>query len=313
MIPIPPAQVQEAPASRDVAFPGFNAFPLAGTVLPATGSAWFAVLVADSGPLDRDWSDPRLPSSHGGRIFSEWLRDQGVGSLRFDKRIAASRDPKLNASLDAQAGDVRAALQAARILPEARGRQVLLVGHGEGALLGLMAAQDADALLLLAMPTQSMAKTIADHIALQLPAAKGAVNLAYLRSVFQAIRDTNPRPTPGPDTYPELVRLGKALMAPETLPFVRDTLDLDPWTMASRVPLPMLIVWGEKDVVAPSPPQLPASYKGTYLEIPGANHLFRKEPRNRTDLDGANALEGYRDDRPLADLAPVADWLKALK
>lgn len=311
MIPTPPAQVQEAPAPREVAFQGFGALPLRGTVLPGKGSPWFAVLVADSGPLDRDWSDPRLPV-HGGRIFANWLQDQGLGSFRFDKRMAGSRDPKLNTSLDAQAGDIRAAIQTAKALPEARGKRILLVGHGEGALLGMVAGQEADAFLLLAMPAQPMAKAILDEVALQLPPAKAAANLAYLRSVFQAIREDKPGPKAGGDVFPALARLGGSLMAPETLAFVRETLDLDPLAMACRTAVPTALVWGEKDIQAWMPRDLPRDFHGAVLDIRNANHLFREEPRPRAQLDGKTALEGYRDDRPLADLAAVADWIRTL-
>lgn len=311
MIPFPPAQVQEAPAPREVAFAGFNGLPLKGSVLPAEGP-WFAVLVGDSGPLDRNWSQPRLPA-HTGRALAEWLQGQGVGSLRFDKRIASSRDPKLNASLDAQSGDIEAAVAAARALPEARNRRILLVGHGEGALLSLLVARQADALLLLAMPSQPMGKALAEQIGLQLPASQAAPNRAYLQSVFQAIRTGRPTPAPGPDVLPALAQLAKGLMAPETLSFVRDTLDLDPWTMAAHVAVPMAVAWGGKDVQTWKPAQIPAAYTGTVLEVPDANHVFRLEPRPRADLDGASALDGYRDDRPLADLSPISAWIRSLK
>jgi hypothetical protein len=163
------------------------------------------------------------------------------------------------------------------------------------------------------MPTQSMGKAIAAQIALQLPADKAAPNLAYLQSVFTAIRNGKGTPVPGPDVHPSMGRMATSLMAKETLGFVRETLDLDPWTMASRVPVPVAAAWGEKDVLAARPAQVPASFIGQTFVIPGANHVFRQEPRSRTELDAASALEGYKDDRPLADLSPLATWIKALK
>jgi len=313
MLPaIPPAQVQSAPQAREVAFPGFNRLPLKGAVLGAQGLPWFAVLVADSGPLDRDWVQPALPGSHPGRALAQWLADQGVGSLRFDKRLFASRDPRLDTSLDAQAGDVAAALAAARALPEAKDRKLLLVGHGEGALLALLAAQGADALLLLAMPPRSMARSLADQIRAQLPPDTAAANMGFLEAVFQAIREGRPCPAAGPAVYPALARLGSGLMAPGTLDFVRATLDLDPWALAARAPCPAALVWGDRDVNAWKPAVIPASFHGTVLEIPGANHLFKREERPRKELDGASALAGYGDEVPLADLGPVAGWLRRL-
>ena len=41
--------------------------------------------------------------------------------------------------------------------------------------------------------------------------------------------------------------------------------------------------------------------------------LFKQEPRSRAELDGASALEGSRDGRPLADLTPLADWLRTFR
>ena len=92
------------------------------------------------------------------------------------------------------------------------------MGHGEGALLSLLAGEDADALLLLAMPGQSMARSLAERIALQLPADKAGPNLAYLRATFQAIRDRKGTPVPGPDAHPALGRLATSLMATTPAP-----------------------------------------------------------------------------------------------
>jgi hypothetical protein len=303
----------EAPAlpGRDLAIPGFNGLPLRATLLPGRGEALFAVLVADSGPLDRDWSGPRL-KSHPGRSLAQWLQARGIGSLRCDKRMAGSRDPHLDTSLDAQAGDLRAILAAARQLPEAKGRKLLLIGHGEGALLALLAGADADALLLLAMPGQSMAKALAEQLKPQLPPDQAPANLVYLEQVFQAIRAGKPTPKAGPEVHPAMARLGLALMAPETLDFVKATLDLDPWAMAARLPVPVAVAWGDRDVQAWKPAVIPAGFPGTVLDLPGANHLLKREDRPRTGLNGASALEGYGDEVPLADLKPIADWLERL-
>ncbi|MDP2876622.1 MAG: hypothetical protein Q8O00_10595, partial [Holophaga sp.] len=224
--PAGPAPVAKASSERELSFPGFNNFPLNGTVRTAQGHGYFTVLVAGSGPTDRDWSNPlirdpltgKLISSHGGRDFAGWLAEQGLSSLRWDKRFIGSMDPKLDISLDAQSGDIRAALAFARTLLEAKGKKMLLVGHSEGALLSLLVAKDADALLLLALPPQSMAKTIVEQLKLQLPSDRAAANLAYLEKVFQAIRANQPAPEAGVEVFPMLVtNLVKPLMRAESL------------------------------------------------------------------------------------------------
>ena len=313
-----PATLAPAP-DRELTFPGFNAFPLKGSVKAGGAHPYFAVMVAGSGPTDRDWSNPLIPTpSHGGRDFAAWLHEQGIGSLRYDKRFLGSKDPKLDISLDAQVGDLKAAMQAARALPEARGKKLLLVGHSEGALLSLLAAGGADGVLLLAMPGLSMGRVILAQVKAQLDAAGAPTDVAqanidYLTAAEASIRQDKTLPEAGAQVAPGVLRLARILAQAESRGFVRDTLDLDPWALAQRLPVPCAVVWGDRDVQTWKPDAVPPGFKGVVIELPEANHLLKRETRPRAALDGASALAAYGDKTPLADLAPVAQWLKALK
>lgn len=321
MIPMrtPPVLQAPAPADREVSFPGFNGTTLKASVRAAQGSTWFAVMVAGSGPTDRDWSNPLIPfPSHGGRDFAAWLAAQGLGSLRYDKRFIGTKDPKLDISLDAQVGDIKAALAAARTLPEAKGKKLLLVGHSEGALLSLLAAGDADALLLIGLPPESMGALIEAQVGRQLEAApedRRKANTDYLHAVLEAIRANTAATAPkaGDLVYPPLARLGESLMAPESIGFVRGTLDLDPWKLAARCPVPLAVVYGEEDMQCFPPQKAPDDFHGTFLRVPQANHLLKRETRPASDLTAALAMSAYGDDTPLADLGKLAAWLNQLK
>ena len=316
-----PACVQaQAPApDRQLGFPGFTAFPLEGSVKAGGTHPYFAVMVAGAGPMDRDWSNPLIPvPSHGGRDIAVWLQGQGIGSLRYDKRFIGSKDPRLNVSLDAQLGDIKAALMAALFLPEAKGKKLLLVGHGEGALLSLLAAGEADAVLLLAMPSTSMAKLILAQVKGELaaaaaPAEVSALNLAYVEAVLQAIRANQGLPPAPAGVAPGVSTLAQGLGRPESRGFVRDLLDLDPWGSAQRLPVPCALVWGDRDIQTRKPEGTPPDFKGTVIQIPEANHLFKREIRSWSELSGATAPTAYGDNTPMADLSPVAAWLKGLK
>ena len=305
-------------AERPIGFPGFNALPLKGSVLAGGDHPYFAVLVAGSGPTDRDWSNPLIPMpSHGGRDFARWLQDQGIGSLRFDKRFIGSKDATLDISLDAQVGDIRAAMQAARKLPEARGRKLLLIGHSEGALLSLLAAQDSDALLLIGLPGQSLRRQILDQVRMQfekggLAADLTKKNMGYLEAGLEALASGREIPSAGEGVLPALGGLLKQLGRPESLSFFRATMDLDPWRLAARVAVPHAAAWGDRDVQSWKP-LVPPSFKGAVIDLPGANHLLKRETRPLAQLSGANAGTAYGDSTPLADLAPLAEWLANLK
>ncbi len=310
--------IAQAP-DRELGFPGFNALPLRGSVKAGGAHSFFAVMVAGSGPTDRDWSNPLIPvPSHAGRDFAAWLQAQGLGSLRYDKRFIGSKDPRLDVSLDAQLGDVKAAMRAARALPEAKGKKLLLVGHSEGALLALLAAGEADAALLLAMPSLSYAKTIHAQVKAQLDAAgapkeTSEANLGHLDAALEAIRKNQDLPEAGPGVAPGVVALGRSLARGETRSFVRDLLDLDPWGAAQRLPVPCALVWGDRDIQAWRPEVVPAGFKGAVIELPEANQFFKKEVRDRASLSGITAATTYGDATTFADLSPVARWLGGLK
>ena len=62
-----------------------------GTVVRPDGDGPFpaVVLVAGSGPTDRDWCSPLLPGSNGsGRLFADALAGAGIASIRYDKRAS---------------------------------------------------------------------------------------------------------------------------------------------------------------------------------------------------------------------------------
>jgi hypothetical protein len=319
MLPAHPQTAVQTAPERLVGFPGFNGFPLKGSVKASGAHPYFAVMVAGSGPTDRDWSNPLIPTpSHGGRDLAAWLQGQGIGSLRYDKRFIGSKDPKLDISLDAQVGDIKAALKAARALPEAKRKKLLLVGHSEGALLSLLAGGEADAVLLLALPGMSMGKLIRAQVKAQLNAANApadfsAQNLGYLDEVLEAIRENRDLPAAAAGVAPGLTTLARGLARPESRGFVRDLLDLDPWGTAQRLTVPCAVVWGDRDVQTWKPEVLPPEFKGAVIPIPEANHLFKRETRDRAGLSGATAATTYGDGTPLADLSPLAAWLKNLK
>jgi hypothetical protein len=60
-----------------------------GTLVRPVGPGPFpaVVMVAGSGPTDRDWNSPLLPGTNGSaRLLAEALARAGIASLRYDKR-----------------------------------------------------------------------------------------------------------------------------------------------------------------------------------------------------------------------------------
>jgi pimeloyl-ACP methyl ester carboxylesterase len=180
-----------------------------------------------------------------------------------------------------------------------------------------VAGSETDALLLLGMPEKSMGATMRDQVARQLAQADASeearkANLGYLDRAFECLRARKLVPEPEGGVAPGVVALAKGMAAPSAVDFVRQTLDLDPWLLLSRATQPALLAWGDRDIQTPPPAELPKDLRAAHLILPGANHVLRKEDREAKGLNVANALDHYGDDTPMADLSPLAAWLKGL-
>src|SRR5579885_1415112 len=75
--------------SSEVSWPLDSTNVYGTLVRPAAPGPFPAVvMVAGSGPTDRDWNSPLIPGSNGSaRLLAEALARAGFASLRYDKRV----------------------------------------------------------------------------------------------------------------------------------------------------------------------------------------------------------------------------------
>lgn len=119
---------------------------LRGTlVLPeGCGPHTVALIVAGSGPTDRD-GDQSSIHARPYRLLAEALATSGIGSLRYDKAgVGASKGAIFSeATLRFEMGADDAALFVEALRADERVGRVIMVGHSEGSLVGMLAAQRA--------------------------------------------------------------------------------------------------------------------------------------------------------------------------
>ena len=107
---------------------------LAGTFTRPDGEGPFpaALLIAGSGPLDRDGDHPKLPLSVS-KDLARILTEEGWASVRFDKRgIGSSTGDYLSTGLHEEFADAEAALT--WLLGRTDVGPVVVIGHSVGAL-----------------------------------------------------------------------------------------------------------------------------------------------------------------------------------
>lgn len=250
----------KSPSEREVRFAGANGLALAGSLLiPAhTPDAKVpgVILVGGSGPVDRDGNAAGLTTDLYKQI-ARALAHEGIASLRYDKRsIGASAGPKQGESLveftrwENFVGDVVAAfafLQGQLEIDPNRGG---MIGHSEGGMLILQAAGEGKgfhpppaALVLVGTPGRRGEVVVRDQIARNVarnPFTAWWVNKENDR-IMAAIVKTGQVPADVP-----------ALLAPVYPPhlgkYLQSTLNFEGAAWAARVPCPVLVIAGERDL-----------------------------------------------------------------
>ena len=216
---------------------------LHGTLLTPEGpTRAVAVILPGSGPTDRDGNSPGGLVASTYRLLAEGLAEQGVATVRIDKRgvgasafaMVAEQDLTFQTYID----DARAwAAEAARITGKPC---VWLIGHSEGSQIALAAAQDDNpsvcGLVLLAGAGRPAGVVLREQFRAALPEALQAPAFAALDEL-EAGRTVT-------DAPPELA----ALFRPSVQPYLISWIGLDPTDLIRRYEGPVMIGQGTTDI-----------------------------------------------------------------
>lgn len=250
--------------------------PLQGTLsMPAGKPRAVVVIVPGSGPTDRDGNNPLGVSAAPYRLLAEGLGEAKVATVRFDKRgmfasRAAIADPNA-VTIGEYAADVRAWARAARAkagLPCA-----WILGHSEGGLVALAAAQQPEGicgLVLVSSLGRPLGAVLRDQLRAN-PANAPVLDqaLAALASVEDGRRVDVSGMNPG--LLP--------LFAPQVQGFLIDFLRYDPPKLAAATRVPMLVVQGDRDLqvgLADAKALAAANPRAKLVVIAGANHVLKQ-------------------------------------
>lgn len=282
-----------APTATPIALPAQPA-PLHGTLLtPETTPHAVAVIIPGSGPTDRDGDSVMGVSGGTYRLLAEALAQQGVASVRYDKRglgeSAAALTGEANLRFDTYVADAKAwAAEAARAenLPCA-----WLVGHSEGALVALAAVRTPDdkicGLVLLSGAGRPAGTVLREQLA-NAPEPLKTQAFAILEDLEHGRAATD---IPAPLL---------ALFRPSVQPYLMSWLPLDPAALIAAYPGPVMIGQGTTDIqinMTDAEALKAARPDATLTSFEGVNHLLKIAPADR-----AANIATYSD--PSLPLAP---------
>jgi alpha-beta hydrolase superfamily lysophospholipase len=204
------------------------------------------------------------------------LRDNGVASVRYDKRgLAASKDAA-RAESDLRFEDYvqDAASWITKLAKDPRFTGVAVLGHSEGSLIGLLASQRSPAIAFISVagPAEKAPTGLRRQLQGRLPSELAVRNEEILRSL-EAGRTASEVPPP-------LI----ALYRPSVQPYLISWFKYSPSDEIAKLQVPCLLVQGGTDIQVgvTDAEKLHAANKTCLLKvIAGMNHVMKAVPPDR--------------------------------
>jgi uncharacterized protein len=299
---------------------------------PGPGPFPGVVMVAGSGPTDRDWNSPLIPGENGSaRLLAEELACAGLASIRYDKRASGPHAREnmqhfvgrlsMQSHVDEFAGAVRTLAEA----PFVREDRIFALANSEGNLHALNYQLRAPAiplagLVLTAPPGRAIGALARSQLTRQfgaLPEPELLLSL-YDAAVSRFLAAEAAEPDPRLPAAAQMLLRG--LETPANLPFARELWFADAAPLLGEIDVPALVVIGKKDIQvdwrADGDPLERAATRHdvTFLYPENANHVLKHEPRARAELSAADVQSRYN--APDAGLdrdtvTAIVEWARA--
>lgn len=280
---------------------------IAGTLqLPAAGEGKprVALIIAGSGPTDRDGNNPLIPGRNDSlRMLAVALAGEGIATLRYDKRGVAASLPAgpTESELRFENYVEDAAAWIGKLKADPRFGSVAVIGHSEGSLIGMLAAQQAGAAAFVSIagiadgPSAILRKQLAGKLPPELNTESERI-LAALE---------------GGNTVEQVPPALMTLYRPSVQPYMISWFKYVPSQRIAALSMPVLIAQGNTDIqveVAQAYGLHRAKPDATLAIIPGMNHVFK-----HVRADPALQAAAYSD--PSLPVSPllvkaVSDFLK---
>jgi uncharacterized protein len=235
------------------------------------------LILSGSGPTDRNGNSPMLPGKNNSLLMlAEGLASNGIASLRYDKRgvgesakaMVAEADLRFETYVD------DAVAWCEQLRNDKRFSAVIIAGHSEGSLIGMLAAKRCNAagFISIAGAGRPASDILRTQLAGKLPPQLATQSDAILKNLEAGKTTENPPA--------ELAALYRSSVQPYLISWFR----YDPAKSIAALTVPVLIVQGTTDLqvsVDDAKRLAAANPKAKLLIIEGMNHVLKAVPPDR--------------------------------
>lgn len=248
-----------------------------GSLLVAKGQEvdTVAIIIAGSGPTDRNGNNPLGGENNSLKMLAHSLGKEGIASIRYDKRgVGESQslvEKEEDLTFENYIQDVNSWVD--KLTEDKRFKNIIIVGHSEGALIGAVSAAEKDIKAFISIA--GVGEGAADTLRRQLKAQGQEVyqeSAPILENLEKGIMTE--------DTPKELESLFRLSVQPYLISWFK----YDPSVVISKITCPVLIIQGNNDlqVTVDDAAKLHAGNPESKLVIiDNMNHILKDAPQDR--------------------------------
>lgn len=239
-----------------------------GTLLaPADGQKIpVALIIAGSGPTDRDGNNP-FAMNGALKKLADSLASHHIASLRYDKRGIRESAPagknEIDLRFDDYVNDAKGWIDLLK--KDQRFSRVVVIGHSEGSLIGMFAAEKADMYVSIAGAGRPADELLKEQLKQQ---------PQYVQDIAFPIIDSLKKGVVTEDVDPMLA----ALFRTSVQPYLISWFKYDPQARISMLRIPVLIIQGTNDIqvtVVDAKLLAKARPDATLMLVENMNHVLR--------------------------------------
>ena len=234
------------------------------------------LIIAGSGPTDRNGNNPISGNSNAYKMLADSLLKKGIASLRYDKRGIGESCKVDEAQLTFE-NYINDAVEWINFLKnDERISDIIIIGHSEGSLIGMIAAQRANVnkYISLCGPGQPIDEILTEQVV-----TSGQLPEQYVQP-FKETLDSLKHGHLVKKVDPAFMMLFR----PSVQPYMISWLKYNPAEEISKLDIPVLIIGGTTDIqVNSKDAELLASAKpdAELTIIENMNHILKNVTNNR--------------------------------
>lgn len=253
---------------------------LVGDFYPGKDKETIILLIAGSGPTDRNGNSLGIAENNSLKFLAEDLSSNGYNVFTYDKRVVNLIKKRADIpNLDFQHGIDDAITIVSFLKEKLKFKNVIIAGHSEGSLVGMIAAQkSAAAFISLAGAGNSIDVILTEQLKKQAPMFNEEIAriLNELKN-GNKVTDVNP--------------MLQSLFGEQNQTFLIEWIRLNPAEEIAKLRMPVLIINGTKDIqVSITEAEIlhQANSKSEVAIIDNMNHIFKTINNDDENMNSYN-------------------------